>query len=55
MKIITIIILISLVSCNASINIVKGDNNNINSKQKIDSVQLMKNNIKPPLRWMRKP
>ena len=53
MKIITIIILISLVGCNASINIVKGNNNDINARQRIDSLQLIKNNIQPPKKWMR--
>ncbi len=52
-KIIGIVILISLVSCNTSINVVKGDNNTIDSRQKIDSLQLIKNNIQPPKRWMK--
>ena len=51
MKILILIILISLIGCNTSINVVKGDNNHINARQKIDSIQLQKNEIKPPTRW----
>lgn len=55
MKILKILILISLTSC--SVTYIKGNSNDvqtkIDNKQKIDSIQLMKNNIKPPKRWMR--
>ena len=54
MKIITtLIILTSLTSC--SVTYIKGDSNDvrtkIDNKQKIDSMQLLKNNIKPPKKW----
>ena len=54
MKIITtLIILTSLTSC--SVTYIKGDSNDvltkIDNKQKIDSIQLLKNNIKPPKKW----
>lgn len=57
MKILKILILISLTSC--SVTYIKGNSNDvqtkIDNKQKIDSIQLMKNNIKPPKRWMKRP
>jgi len=52
MKILTLIILISLFSCSVTyetrtkIDVKK-------NKQKIDSIQLQKNNIKYPSRWKR--
>ena len=52
-KTIGIIIITSLTSC--SVTYVKGDSNDvrtkIDNKQKIDSMQLLKNNIKPPKKW----
>ena len=54
-KILKILILISLVSCNTSVVVIKGDNNEVNQRQKMDSLQLIKNNAKLPLRWKRKP
>ena len=51
MKVIAIIILISLVSCNTSLVVIKGDSNEVNQRQKMDSLQLIKNNAKLPLRW----
>ena len=51
MKVIAIIILISLVSCNTSVVVIKGDSNEVNQRQKMDSLQLIKNNAKLPLRW----
>ncbi len=53
MKVIAIIIVISLYSCMTSINVIKGDNNEIDHRQKMDSLQLIKNNIKAPKRWMK--
>ncbi len=52
-KTIWILIMISLVSCNNNYTFIKGDNNYINAKQRIDSIQLQKNEFKPPLRWMK--
>lgn len=56
MKILKIlIIIISLSGC--SVTYIKGDSNDvqtrIDNKQKIDSLQLIKNNIKPPKQWMK--
>ena len=50
-KILKILILISLVSCNTSVVVIKGDSNEVNQRQKMDSLQLIKNNAKLPLRW----
>ena len=52
-KIAYLIIVISLFSCNASIVVLKGDNNDINTRQKIDSLQLQKNNRKLLDRWLK--
>ncbi len=53
MKAITIIILISLVGCKVTYETkIKLDvQKNTNHKQRIDSLQLIKNNIRPPLKW----
>ena len=53
MKAITIIILISLVSCKVTYETkIKLDvQKNTNHRQRIDSVQLIKNNINPLIRW----
>ncbi len=51
MKIIILLILISFISCESSIIVIKGDSNEIDLKQRMDSLQLQKNEFKPPLRW----
>lgn len=58
MKILKIlIIIISLSGC--SVTYIKGDSNDvqtrIDNKQKMDSLQLIKNSIKIPKRWMKRP
>lgn len=51
MKAIAIVAIISIVACNASIVVIKGDNNDVRKQQKMDSVQLQKNDFKLPNRW----
>ena len=48
MKAIIILIAISLVACNTSIVVLKGDSNEVHQKQKMDSIQLNKNEFKIP-------
>lgn len=50
-KAIAIIIILSVVACNTSLVIFKGDKNEINQRQKMDSLQLIKNDSKLPTRW----
>ena len=54
MKAILVLMLISFLGCNASLVLIKGNvKGDVKLQQKMDSLQLEKNNFKAPERWKR--